>query len=68
MDEKIKNFEEAWSKMLDTAAELENEGMKFRYNISVTSSNNLQDKRLEVINAVNSGFMKHGIGFATTNK
>ena len=64
MDLLIGDFLNKWEAMLDASQQIP--GFKWDFKVSITSSNNLADKRNEVIIGINNSFVNNGMTYTST--
>lgn len=61
----IDEFLEKWDEMLCEANKIED--FKWKFEVSITSNNNLVNDRIRTINSINELFTKHGMSWSSSN-
>ena len=61
----INNFLKKWNEMMDEANKIED--FKWRFEVSITSDDNIIEDRVNCINGINESFTKHKMKWSSTN-
>ena len=61
----INNFLKKWNEMMDEANKIED--FKWRFEVSITSDDNIVEDRVRTINGINESFAKHEMKWSSTN-
>lgn len=65
-DERIKNFLEAWNKLMITIGDIKQEdGFDFRLDVSISSDDKDHDDRIKIIEGINSSFRENGWSYSS---
>lgn len=64
-EKQINDFLSKWDEMLKSANEID--GFKWKFSVSITSSNSIIDDRVRTINGINESFTRNNMVWTSSN-